>query len=95
MLDPVQQYKRILAGEDGVARIKIHPELRRLNSVYQIAENVHLLSEFRVLPVIVFVVIFDDELHAPRGGVGEASLNPLGREAKAVFERYVRPALPA
>src|SRR6267142_2347550 len=50
----------------------------------EVAEDVHFLGEFGVGPVVVLVVIFDDELYATLGGVGDAGLNAVGGVADAI-----------
>src|SRR5258706_11442215 len=56
-----------------------------MNSRDEVAEDVHLLGEFGVVPVVVFVVIFDDQLDAALCGVGDAGLDGFGGVADAIF----------
>lgn len=56
----VEQDQRIFAGEDGVAGVVIYAEVGVMDLIDQIAEDIGLLGEFGVLPVIVFVMIFEN-----------------------------------
>src|SRR3954462_11061967 len=56
-----------------------------MNSRDEIAEDVHLLGEFGIGPVVVLVVVFDDQLDAGAGGVGDAGFDTFGGVADAFF----------
>ena len=93
VLDARQQFERIFAGQKRVARIVVDAEVGRVDAIDQVAEHVHLLGELGILPVVVLVVVFEDQRHAAGRGVRNAGLDALGGVAHAVAARDFGPAL--
>src|SRR5690348_606084 len=94
MLHTPKQFERVFAGKNGVARIVIDAKARRLYTIDQFAEDVHLLGELGVLPVIVLVMIFDNERDASLLSMGNAGFNTLSGILNPILSAHLRPALP-
>src|SRR5260370_403848 len=65
----------------------------RIDPGDEFAEHVHPLSELRILPVIVLVMVLDNERDSRPRRVRKAGLDALGRVANPVAARYLRAAL--
>src|SRR6267378_3904395 len=85
MFDAAEEFEGIFAGQKCVRGVVVDAEVGGVNSRDEVAEDVHLLGEFGVVPVVVFVVVLDDQLDAALGGVGDAGLDGFGGVADAVF----------
>ena len=92
--DGFEEGNGVLPGENGIAGVVIDAEIRVLNTGDEIAENIHVLGEFRVIPKVILVVIFDDERDAAIPRAWEAGLDGGGGVLNAVFTGDLGPALP-
>jgi hypothetical protein len=90
---PAQQFKRIFSGQDRVAGIVIHPKVRRLDPINEFAKYIHLLGKFRILPVVVLVVVLNDQRDPALGGVRNARLDAVGGVANSIGPGNLRPPL--
>jgi hypothetical protein len=61
----------------------------------ELAEDVHLLGEFGILPEVVLVVVFDDEGDAALGRVGETGVDGFGGEFHAFIDAQLGTPLAA
>ena len=95
VLDAPQQLQRIFAGQDRVARIVVDAEVRRIDAIDQVAEDVHLLGELGILPVVVLVVVLQDQRDAALRRVRQTGGDALGGVPQAVLARHLRPPLAA
>ena len=68
--------------------------MRRVNAIDQIAKYIGLLGEFGVGPVVILVMILQDEHDAALGGMGNACLDRFGGISDALFPADLRPAVP-
>ena len=64
VLHSSQQFERIVAGQKRVAGIVVDAKVRRVDARDQVAKCVHLLGELGMLPVVVLVVVLQDERDA-------------------------------
>ena len=75
MRDSLQQLNRVLTRQVGVGRIIVHTEVRMVHRIDDFAEDIHLLGEFRIVPEVVLVMIFDDQGDATFLCVGQTGVN--------------------
>src|SRR5579872_747232 len=67
-----KQIDRIVAGHHGIGRVVLHAEVLAVgDGVYQIEENILLLSKLGVLPEAVLVVVFQAEDDSILAGDGK------------------------
>ena len=95
MSDASQKLQRIVPCEEGIAWIVIDSKMGMLNSLDQLAEDVHLLGELGILPEIVLVVIFDNQCDIQLFRPRQAGSNALRCESDARLARQFRAPLAA
>ena len=66
-----------------------------VHGIHEAAKDVHLLREFRILPKIVLVVVFQNESDPALLGIRQAGVNGFRRESHAVVNREFRATLTA
>ena len=84
VLNALQEFKRVFPGQDRVAGVVVDAEVGHLDPLDEVAEDIHLLGELGVGPVVVLVVVLDDQRHAVLSGEWGAGLDALGRVLDAV-----------
>ena len=75
MRDALEEFEGIFSGEVSVAWVVVDAEMGTVDAVDQLTEGVHFLSEFRKVPEVVLVVVFDDESDATFRSVREARVD--------------------
>jgi hypothetical protein len=84
--DFFEQRHWIIAGNECVARVVLHPEVRGLrNTLQQIEEDVLLLGELCVLPKSIFVMVFQSENDILMGCGFDAFANGLAGVFEPLF----------
>src|SRR6188474_1679597 len=59
----------------------------------KLAEDICLLSEFRINPKIIFVVVLQDKCYISFGCIRQTCTDALGSEFYPVWNRYLRATL--
>ncbi len=90
----LKQFKRIFPRQDRITGIVVYTEMRRLNPIHQLAKDIHLLSELRIRPVIILVVILYDQRDSSFGRMRNTGLDTLRCIGHPIFARYVWATLP-
>ena len=94
VLHLAQKRDGILAGEERVAGIVLHPEERGVDLIDNLEEDLAALGEFGIAPETVFVVIFHAKSDAARGGIFQAGADSLDSPPDTILQRRFRMALP-
>ena len=86
MRHPLEQFDRIVTSQIRIARVIVDAKSRMLNRFNQFTKHIHLLRELRVLPKIIFIMIFDDQSDIVLLRIRQASLNAMCSQADTFAE---------
>ena len=85
----------VVAGDNGVGRVILDAEVFALrDGVEQGQEDIHLLGEFDVFPVAVFVVVFQPEDDVVLAGHGDQLVDGVNDPFQTFFDGHIGIALP-